>query len=122
MIKILLNTFNDSIEKSNPWELELGLNTPFEEGSLSVKGGYISGVYDSPEGKLKRVWIDLDDEDQTSFHFVVYSDSWSVELCEYFVRYILEVSNESADFHYNYSSDVGIHWDSTLQEFTGYSS
>lgn len=122
MIKILLNTHDDWVEESSPGELGLVLNTAIEEGSLSVKGEYISGVYDSPESKLKRVWIDVEDEDESSFHFVVYSDSWSDELCEYFVRYILEISESHGDFNYRYSSDVGVHWDSGQRKFTGWSS
>lgn len=122
MIKILLNTYDDFVEPSDPNELGLILNTPFEEGTLSVKGEYVSGVYTSPEGKLHRVWIDVDDEDETSFHFVVYSDSWSDELCEYVVRYTLEISGLHHSFSYSHSPDVGIHWDSGLRQFTGYSS
>lgn len=98
------------------------LITRLKKGHYQLKANTYRGVYTSPEGKLHRVWIDVDDEDETSFHFVVYSDSWSDELCEYVVRYTLEISGLQHSFSYSHSPDVGIHWDSGLHQFTGYSS
>nr|WP_153932224.1 hypothetical protein [Klebsiella pneumoniae] len=120
MIKILLNLNDEVVDETSPKELGLKLFYKNDD-NLVMHTEYASGLYVSEAEQLQRVFI-FDEYDELFQHFIVYSDNWSEELLEYFVRYTLELAGYNGDFSCYMSPDVSVHWDSNSEKFTGWSS